>query len=152
MGGKGGITLKVPRDLTRFEAEISNLADFPFIKLNKNIANAIRNSTLQRFQDEKDPEGEPWQPSERAELNGDKTLSDTARLKNSITTAASVDEAEVGTNTVYARIHQLGGEAGKRNGTMPKRSYLGLSKEDEELVGKMIKAQIKRHLKSKGYK
>ncbi len=39
---------------------------------------------------------------------------DTARLKNSIAYRADKDSVAIGTNVIYARIHQLGGMAGSR--------------------------------------
>jgi phage virion morphogenesis protein len=167
MGGQG-LQLRVPRDLTRFQESLVSLLKLDYVQLNKDLANALRNSTLTRFKKGVDPEGEAWPPSGRAESEGrmskegkakaqsmarfegsgktisGKTLVDTGRLKNSITTAVDVDEIQVGTNVVYARIHQLGGEEGKPNATMPKRPYLGLSKDDEELVAKMIELRIKK--------
>lgn len=55
------------------------------------------------------PDGTPWEPSERAKREGNKTLQDTARLRDSIDYIADTDRVLWGTNVVYGRIHQLGG-------------------------------------------
>jgi len=52
---------------------------------------------------------EKWKPSRRAKAKGGQTLIDTGRLRSSITYEAGPRELKVGTNVVYARIHQLGG-------------------------------------------
>lgn len=62
---------------------------------------------------------------------GRKTLIDTARLQNSITARAQSDRVIVGTNVVYARIHQLGGKAGRNKKVkIPARPYLLVQEED----------------------
>ena len=57
---------------------------------------------------------EKWKPSARArkEIKGrtGQTLDDTGRLKGSITYRESAHDLKIGTNVVYARIHQLGGQ------------------------------------------
>ena len=52
----------------------------------------------------------PWKTSDRVRREGGKTLSDTARLRRSITVDADSSHVRVGTNVEYARIHQLGGK------------------------------------------
>lgn len=54
-----------------------------------------------------------WRPSGRALREGEKTLIDTARLKNSINMRVLGRILRVGTNVKYARIHQLGGKLDK---------------------------------------
>ena len=58
-----------------------------------------------------------WKPSKRAEMQGGKTLIDTARLARSITMDAGTKSVSWGANVKYARIHQLGG-------TIPARTIL----------------------------
>lgn len=73
------------------------------------IGAALVGSTVHRFEVEAGPSGSPWPPSLRALEQGGQTLTDTARLRQSITHIASNDGAEIGTNVVYAAIHQFGG-------------------------------------------
>jgi phage virion morphogenesis protein len=73
------------------------------------IGASLVGSTVHRFETETGPDGNPWPPSLRALKEGGQTLTETARLRQSITHLASADGAEVGTNVVYAAIHQLGG-------------------------------------------
>lgn len=146
MGGKNGMTLKVPRDLKAFEDRLGDLTKFPFRKAAQDIANAMRNSTLRRFKAQNDSEGKTWKPSKRAARKGDKTLIDTGDLRGSLTTAATEDEAQVGTNKKYARIHEFGGKAGN-NATIPQRSYLRPAEQDIALALKILAAHVEKATK-----
>ncbi|MES8537205.1 phage virion morphogenesis protein, partial [Cutibacterium acnes] len=48
-------------------------------------------------------------------------------------------QAAVGTNRVYARIHQLGGKAGRnRKVTIPARPFLGINADDRQMIGEIL--------------
>ena len=85
-------------------------------------------------------------------MEGGKTLVDSARLMQSITSNASDTGVEVGTNVLYAAIHQFGGTiraktsrglrfkigkgrdaswATRQSVTIPARPFLGIDAEDE---------------------
>ena len=49
-----------------------------------------------------------WKPSKRATGQGGQALSDTGRLRNSITSLVSGKVVEIGTNVMYAPFHQFG--------------------------------------------
>lgn len=58
-------------------------------------------------------------------------LVDTGRLKNSITKQVASNVVIVGTNVVYAAIHNFGGKAGRnRKVTVPQREFMLLQDED----------------------
>ncbi len=80
------------------------------------IADALLFSTQRRFETQSGPVGQPWAPFARSTLRRmparrlpPQLLRDTARLYSSLTTASDAYSAEVGTNVVYAGIHQFGG-------------------------------------------
>lgn len=123
------------------------------------VGESLVSSTVQRFADGKGPDGQTWEPSARAWEDGlaregrkatakrkavrarpesgdfGKTLVDTARLRNSIDYAVTSHSVMVGSNVAYARIHQLGGKAGKgMQTTIPARPYLGVNDTDVEEV------------------
>jgi phage virion morphogenesis protein len=75
----------------------------------ENIGLSLVTSTQRRFEEGHGPDGSAWPPSLRALAEGGKTLIKTARLMQSITFVASDSGVEVGTNVLYAAIHQLGG-------------------------------------------
>lgn len=125
------------------------------------VGEALVSGTIRRFNDEESPKGEKWEKSGRAIAEGGQTLSDTAHLRKSIDFKATPAQVMVGSNLLYARIHQLGctikpkkGKALKfkgKNGkdvfvkevNMPARPYLGVSKADMDEVRATMAAFIK---------
>ncbi len=75
----------------------------------RSMARVLKAGAQLRFRSAKAPDGQPWTKSRRAAEEGGQTLSLTRRLRNSITTSATSTTAAVGTNVVYAAIHQFGG-------------------------------------------
>lgn len=84
------------------------------------ITAAMLLSTHRRFETESDPDGKAWAPlkprtaAQRARGRGNapanpKILRDTNRLYSSITGQSDDTTSQVGTNVVYAGIHQTGG-------------------------------------------
>lgn len=142
MSGKSGVSLNwggldrvVDRASKRLAAQRRNLLNA--------VGETLVSGTLERFENEEDPQGKKWEPSGRAWEQGlksrrgrkGKTLQDTGRLRSSIDYAVTQDSVLVGSNVEYARIHQEGGKAGRdRKTTIPARPYLGISKKDREEV------------------
>lgn len=107
------------------------------------IGAALLTSTQRHFEDEAGPDGAGWEPSARARTDGGTTLRDTGRLYQSLTYVVHQHAVEVGTNTLYAAIHQLGGDAGRGHSVhLPARPFLGLDAEDE----RGIRAIVNDHL------
>ncbi|SMH62534.1 phage virion morphogenesis protein [Azospirillum agricola] len=77
--------------------------------LMETLAAQVEFDTARRFETQTDPDGNPWPPSVRALAENGETLTDTARLRQSIASHVSPTAFEVGTNVVYAAIHQFGG-------------------------------------------
>lgn len=74
---------------------------------------------------------------------GKKTLIDTYHLQKSIAPRAFSDRAEIGTNVVYAAIHQFGGKAGRgKKVNIPARPFLMV--QDEDWI--QMKAAISKHI------
>ncbi|MDE0203980.1 MAG: phage virion morphogenesis protein [Rhodospirillaceae bacterium] len=104
-------------------------------------------STLRRFERERAPDGSPWLKSARALAEGGRTLTDTGRLRGSI--AHTVTEGgravEVGSDVLYAAIHQLGGRAGRgRRVTLPARPYLGIDEDDRANILRIVARALER--------
>lgn len=74
------------------------------------IAEGLRTSTVERFTEEKTPEGTSWKPSIRVQEEGGKTLTKTTQLKTSIRSEVSDSGLAVGTNDIRAATHQFGDE------------------------------------------
>jgi len=86
----------------------------------ESIGLSLVTSTQHRFEESQGPDGSPWPPSIRALATGGKTLIESARLMRSISYQASDSGVEVGTNVIYAAIHQFGGDINQpaRSGTV----------------------------------
>lgn len=73
------------------------------------IGRVLKTAAQMRFRSTSGPDGREWLQSRRAREEGGQTLSLSRRLRNSLTYAATRDSVAVGTNVVYAAIHQFGG-------------------------------------------
>ena len=72
------------------------------------LAEAALGEVMRSFDTQTDPWGRPWKRSIRAELEGGETLSDTGRLRRSITYRVLPGGFALGTNVKYAATHQFG--------------------------------------------
>lgn len=92
------------------------------------IGQSLVSSTIRRFATQSGPDGQPWPKLSRATLKkrgpSAKALLASGRLRQSITSIATTNSVEVGTNLVYARIQQLGGttEMAERTTTIYRNS------------------------------
>jgi phage virion morphogenesis protein len=97
-------------------------------------------------------EGRPrWQPSQRAASSGGKTLQQTGRLASSIVTDYDASSVVIGSNAEYARIHQLGGKAGRGHSVeLPARPYLPVTADGDlqPEASEAVLATVLRHLKT----
>lgn len=111
----------------------------------------FESETAQRFQDEQAWDGTPWQPSERAENKGGKTLVDRAHLRDSFTWNADAEGFEFGTNVIYAAIHQKGGKAGRNKSvTLPARPMLpdALTNDDETEILNIVNKHLENAMRN----
>ena len=105
--------------------------------LMKNIAGIMADATEQKFEEEGRPD--KWQKLAKRTIKQrtktkhypGKILQVEGRLALSVTTQYDNDSAVIGSNLDYARIHQLGGQAGKGlKTTIPARPYLVLTNDE----------------------
>ncbi|MBF0374965.1 MAG: phage virion morphogenesis protein [Alphaproteobacteria bacterium] len=155
-------TVAAEKSLRRLAARATDLT--PAME---DIGQSLVTSALLRFESERGPDGKPWRLLSAATLlrrlggrakiykkNGDfrkgaatklaqaKILQDRGHLRSSIHFRARPDQVEVGSNMAYARIHQLGGEAGRKSARVqiPARPYLGLDDGDRADVTRILRA------------
>lgn len=119
------ITVSLPR-LEQLRAKLRDMSQ-PLAA----IGNALKEEARLRFVEQASPYGPAWKPLSPATLANPRRgrnaqiLRDTGRLMNSITYESNASSATVGTNVIYAAIHQFGGKAGRgRKVTIPARPYL----------------------------
>ena len=146
MAGQGSsVVVEIaPRDgaLARLAAVLSHPDD-----IMDRIGRYMVASTHRRFERERAPDDTPWLKSARAIAEGNRTLTDTGRLRGSIahTLSDGGRGVEVGTNVVYAAIHQLGGRAGRgRRTKIPARPYLGVDERDRDTILRIVAQAIER--------
>lgn len=107
-----------------------------------NIGNMVANQTRTRIRsDKKAPDGSQWPPlsakyaAAKAKKKGSAVgmLEYSGALADSITHLATSQQVEVGSNLVYARVHQEG------YGDIPAREYLGLSRQNQDDVDDVVR-------------
>ena len=125
-----------------------------------NIADAVQAMVGDAFQNEGRP-GEPWPELSDATLarrrkgakatNSDKILQDTGRLKMSVQTGrADSHSYEVGSNLVYARIHQFGGTIRRKTTAARRAERLLERREGQPKVSERILALAREQAKERG--
>lgn len=126
----------------------------------KAVAEGITSRTIRRFSEQRAPDGTPWPPLSAATLLAEargrgrraqerlarrKALIRTGRLRNSIGWKVVGTRIYVGTNVVYAPIHQFGGQAGRgRKVRIPARPFLGLTEEDTQEAEALLREWLRR--------
>ncbi|MBS4046184.1 MAG: phage virion morphogenesis protein [Alphaproteobacteria bacterium] len=133
--------------------------------LMRDISLSLLVSTHRRFELEQDPERKKWRlfsavtlreraggrkaffknnrykarKGTEAKMASAKLLRASNRLFQSITAEHTATTAQVGTNVIYAAIHNFGGQAGRnKKVTIPARQYLGLSTEDDAMIAEAV--------------
>ena len=101
----GTVTLSLSAGLERFEAERP--------RIYREIGQSLLVNIRQGFEAEHSPEGEAWEPLKPATVRQRKgdahpILQRKGRLKKTITWKVGPDSVIVGTNLVYAAVHQFG--------------------------------------------
>lgn len=119
------------------------------------VGSLLHAEALRAFETETGPDGRRWPPLAAATLRrtprrrGGQILQDTRRLLQSVTYRADAAGVTVGSNVVYAAIHQLGGRAGRgRKTVIPARPYLPIRPDGSlppEVAGETV-AILRDHL------
>ncbi|MEM1284947.1 MAG: phage virion morphogenesis protein [Pseudomonadota bacterium] len=108
---------------------LADLAGFEKHQLLDELGQEVEGQTKRRIMSEKTaPDGSPWAPNR----TGTPILVQTGALHGSIAHLVTSDETQIGSNLVYAGVHNDGGRAGRGAGfQMTQRQFLGLSAENE---------------------
>lgn len=146
-------------DLKDLNAQISALlAPQKTRPLLDSIGRTLRTDVQFNFKRQAGPDGQPWKPTHR----GGQILRDSGRLLRSIDYRVESDsEVRIGTNVVYARIHNFGGTISGKNGNLlrfkigdrwvskqsveiPARPFIGISNRQIDLINKAIDRWLER--------
>lgn len=159
---------KIHLEIKKLKKTLSNLSNINYTSINRNIGQSIRNSTLDRFKKQVDPEGKAWIKKKYGDKRK-KTLNDTGTLKNSINYKVSSGNIYIGTNLEYARTHQFGVKnrkiRAKKSGylrfkignkwylkkevtvNIPKRAFLGINNDDKKEIANILNDYVERAIK-----
>lgn len=130
------------------------------------IATGLVASTHRRFVTQSSPDGAAWaglHPAYRPIKRNSRILTESGRLRGSINEASGNDWARVGTNLIYAGVHQFGatirpkaashlvfrlatGVVLAKSVTIPARPYLGISDDDEQMISETVFRYLRRYL------
>lgn len=88
--------------------KIRSFSEIDKKSINAALAEGVRESTLERFKQSKDPDGKKWKTSIRASSENGKTLIQSSQLRNSINSVSDATGFAVGTNAKHAATHQFG--------------------------------------------
>ncbi|MDP2548485.1 phage virion morphogenesis protein [Oceanobacter sp. 4_MG-2023] len=135
-------------ELQRLSARLIGLAklnDRDHADLLEGVGGLVEGQAKNRIRNEKTaPDGTPWQAwsdNYRATRHGGNSLlMGEGHLDDSIQYIVDGDEVAVGSNLIYAAIHQLGGTPDMAPGpaAISARAYLGLSVENEHDIDGLI--------------
>ena len=165
------VTIKYKIKDERVLKALHELADLggDYTPITRDIAGILEESTRERFATETGPDGEAWEPSLRVKLFGGRTLTLDGHLGDSISSDYNAAMAEVGSNRVYAAIHQFGGDIEARGGalhfefagrgtgtyvtvqsvTIPARPYLGVSDADADDMDHAVMHELASRLEAR---
>ena len=136
-----GSKFKVELNLSKVENTINNLSTFNMATLLDNVGSLVETQSQDRFESKTDVEGKQWQewsPKYKKSERGIDILRNTQRLFGSINYQVKGNKVEVGSNVEYSAVHNYGYE--KQN--IPKRSFLGISKDNEQDIDNLVAVYI----------
>ncbi|WP_306050111.1 phage virion morphogenesis protein [Oceaniradius stylonematis] len=131
------------------------------------IGTGLVRSTQRRFVTQTDPDGAAWtalNPVYAATKRNARILTESGGLRDSVTHAAGRDTVRIGSNKVYAAIHQRGGTIRAKSGgrlafrmgdalvrptsvEIPSRPYLGINADDERMIERVIDGFLRRAIR-----
>lgn len=144
-----GVRLEYSIDNSKPLAMLQRLEDFNARAMFDDIGGYLDSEVTNRFIEGKDPDGNLWEPSQRALNEGGSTLVDHGHLRDSITHLVFLDGSGVehGSDEVYAAIQHFGGEAGRNHSvTLPSRKYVGINDDDEVEIDNIVEDHYRRAL------
>lgn len=159
-----GLTTEIELDLGKAGEALTRLSEIDLADITYVIGQLVEDQTKRRISDERQsPEGEDWPAWSKgyAETRhgGHSLLVGEGHLQNSIQNYTTADRVTVGSNLIYAAIHQFGGTIVPKNAehlvfmlgdrkvfaqsvTIPARPWLGLSSENRQEIEDLVICQL----------
>lgn len=137
--------------IERLRERLERLAGLDMSGLLEAIGAEVESQTRRRIEEEKrGPDGTRWPAWSKGYAatrhKGHSLLIGEGNLLDSIQYVVSGDQVEVGTNLVYAAIHQFGGAEAGMN--IPARPYLGLSDDNLDDLAAIVDDWADRQLEA----
>ncbi len=120
---------------------LGRFGDAPLTRALKSIGQAVVGQTIERFENEVDPDGNKWKRRkvETNKTRGRKILhGETGQLKR-VTYIAGKGFVKIGASVDYGVFHQFGTKK------MPARPFLGINKDDYEEITEILTNQLRKH-------
>lgn len=119
---------------------LGRFGDAPLTRALKSIGQAVVGQTIERFENEVDPDGNKWKRRkvETNKTRGRKILHNTGQLKR-VTYIAGKGFVKIGASADYGVFHQFGTKK------MPARPFLGINKDDYEEITEILTNQLRKH-------
>lgn len=123
-------------------------------KLHKRIPAELMAASNRAFKKQASPDGTAWPPRSDAYVKWlkkhdpgkNRTLIRSGHLRSSRQTFRRDNVSGIGSNLVYAAIHQMGGKTGRgRKTLMPVRSYLGLDQYSKDKIISIAKKLLQKY-------
>lgn len=144
-----GVSLRFEADARALESHLALMAA-EGVSMSPNLRADIGEYFLGNIQDNLDDQrlfdGTAMPQSQAAIDRQGKTLIDRHHLYDSYVYQVTPGGVEVGSNSVYARIHHFGGVAGRRSARieLDARPVMGLTDDDQDHIGQMILDELRR--------
>lgn len=146
-----GAAVETSLDFADAKAKLSALSEADLSAIADAAGALIEDQTKLRLNDAKTaPDGTPWAAWSVA--YAEKIAGKSARslligvgnpgLLESISNVTTGTDAIVGSNLIYAAIHQFGGDVEQGHAPIPARPYLGLSSEDEIAITDLVSGKF----------
>lgn len=125
-------------------------------KLHKRIPSELMAASNRAFKNQAGPDGTPWPPRSDAYVKWlkkhdpgkNKILIRSGHLRSSRQTFRRDNVSGIGSNLIYAAIHQMGGKTGRgRKTLMPARPYLGLDQYSKDKIISIAKKLLQKYFK-----
>lgn len=113
----------------------------------RDIGEYLLPATQDRFSQQRDPEGQPWEPLKPKTVkykkkNADKILVLDGYMRDLLAYQASSKQLELGSNQIQAATHQFGDDS--RN--IPDRPFLGISAGDRQEMLVILQQHLARYI------
>lgn len=144
-----GVTLDIDlQGLPEASRAVGRLAAFDLEELATDIGAILESGARRRImEDKRGPDDEAWLPWSEAyddtrDHDRHSLLVEDGDLHDSVQSYTTGTEVRVGSNLVYAAIHQLGGDTDQGHPPIPARPYLGVSAEDGEDIRDLVVGRL----------